>query len=31
MIPREIYDADHDFFREMVERFMEAEVKPFHE
>ena len=31
MIPREIYDADHTFFREMVERFMEAEVKPFHE
>ena len=31
MIPREIYDADHAFFRDMVERFMEVEVKPFHD
>ena len=30
MIPRDIYDADHEYFRDMVIRFMETEVKPYH-
>lgn len=30
MISRDIYDADHELFRDMVNRFMETEVKPFH-
>lgn len=31
MIPRTIFEPEHELFRESVRRFLEAEVVPFHE
>ncbi|MCP5164940.1 MAG: acyl-CoA dehydrogenase family protein [Pseudomonadales bacterium] len=30
MIPRTLFDADHELFRDNVRKFLEAEVVPFH-
>jgi alkylation response protein AidB-like acyl-CoA dehydrogenase len=31
MIPRKLYDADHDMFRDTVRKFLQAEAAPHHE
>lgn len=31
MIPRKLYDSDHDMFRDTVRKFLEAEAVPHHE
>lgn len=31
MIPRTVYDADHEMFRESVRKFLETEAAPYHE
>lgn len=31
MIPRTLFDSDHDIFRESVRRFIEKEISPYHE
>ena len=30
MIPRTLFDTDHDAFRDSFRRFMEREIAPFH-
>lgn len=31
MIPRTVYDADHEMFRESVRKFLETEAAPYHD
>lgn len=31
MIPRQVFDSDHELFRDMVHKFLQAEAVPFHE
>lgn len=31
MIPRTVYDADHEMFRDSVRKFLETEAAPYHE
>ncbi|MCW8861345.1 MAG: acyl-CoA dehydrogenase family protein [Rhodospirillales bacterium] len=31
MIPRKVYDEDHEMFRDSVRRFIEREISPFHD
>ena len=31
MIPRYIFNEDHDLFRDMVKKFMETEIAPYHD
>ena len=31
MIPRALFDSDHEMFRDAVRKFVEVEVKPYHE
>lgn len=31
MIPRHVFDSDHELFRDMVRKFLEAEAVPYHE
>ena len=31
MIPRQLYDSDHEMFRDSVRKFLETEAMPHHE
>ena len=31
MIPRNLYDSDHDMFRDSVRKFIEVEAMPHHD